>query len=83
MGVNIYAIKVRALSHYNNQKFLSIGDFCTYLISGVFRTFELRVLTLIDCPKIVGAKGQLTSKTNCQAEDSPKKRTNEFIFTSM
>ena len=29
------------------------------------------------------AKGQLISKTNCQAEDSPKKQTNEFVFTSM
>ena len=28
-------------------------------------------------------KGQLISKANCQAEDSSKKRTNEFIFTSM
>ena len=28
-------------------------------------------------------KGQLISKTNCQAEDSPKKRTNEFVFTSV
>ena len=28
-------------------------------------------------------KGQLTSKAICQAEDSPKKRTNEFVFTSM
>ena len=28
-------------------------------------------------------KGQLISKTNCQAEDSLKKRTNEFVFTSM
>ena len=25
---------------------------------GVFRTFELRVLTVIDCPKISGAKGR-------------------------
>ena len=24
---------------------------------GVFRTFELRVVTVIDCPKIAGAKG--------------------------
>ena len=24
---------------------------------GLFRTFELRVLTVIDCPKIAGAKG--------------------------
>ena len=29
------------------------------------------------------AKGQLISKPNCQAEDSSKKRTNEFVFTSM
>ena len=28
-------------------------------------------------------KGQLISKTNCQAMDSSKKRTNEFVFTSM
>ena len=27
--------------------------------------------------------GQLISKANCQAEDSSKKRTNEFVFTSM
>ena len=30
-----------------------------------------------------GGTGQLISKANCQAEDSPKKRTNEFVFTSM
>ena len=29
------------------------------------------------------AKGQLISKTNCQAEDFSKKRTNEFVFTTM
>ena len=29
------------------------------------------------------AKGQLISKANNQAEDSSKKRTNEFVFTSM
>ena len=28
-------------------------------------------------------KGQLILKANCQAEDSSKKRTNEFVFTSM
>ena len=28
-------------------------------------------------------KGQLISKANCQAEDSSKKRTNEFVFTNM
>ena len=30
-----------------------------------------------------GIKGQLILKTNCQAEDSPKKRTNEFVFTTV
>ena len=27
------------------------------------------------------SKGQLISKANCQAKDSSKKRTNEFVFT--
>ena len=34
-------------------------------------------------PYLDWAKGQLISKANCQAEDSSKKRTNEFVFTSM
>ena len=29
------------------------------------------------------SKGQLISKANCQAVNSSKKRTNEFVFTSM
>ena len=28
-------------------------------------------------------KGQLISKANCQAVNSSKKRTNEFVFASM
>ena len=28
-------------------------------------------------------KGQLVSKANCQAKDSSKKRTNEFVFTTV
>ena len=28
-------------------------------------------------------KGELISKANCQAMDSSKKRTNEFVFTTM
>ena len=28
-------------------------------------------------------KGQLISKANCQAVNSSKKRTNEFVFTTM
>ena len=31
----------------------------------------------------VATKGQLISKANCQAENSSKKRTNEFVFTTM
>jgi hypothetical protein len=37
----------------------------------------------LTCNLFTMTKGQLISKTNCLAEDSPKKRTNEFIFTSM
>ena len=33
-------------------------------------------LLLVTCPK-----GQLILKTNCQAVNSSKKRTNEFVFT--
>ena len=29
------------------------------------------------------SKGQLISKANCQAVNSSKKRTNEFVFTTM
>ena len=38
---------------------------------------------IVDAVLELPAKGQLISKTNYQAEDSPKKRTNEFVFTSM
>ena len=34
-------------------------------------------------PKSCQLKGQLISKANCQAEDSSKKQTNEFVSTSM
>ena len=37
----------------------------------------------IFCSLIEPSKGQLISKINCQAEDSPKKRTNEFVFTTV
>ena len=29
------------------------------------------------------SKGQIISKANCQAQNSSKKRTNEFVFTTM
>ena len=35
------------------------------------------------CNYNLASKGQLISKRNSQAEGSPKKRTNEFVFTSM
>ena len=34
-------------------------------------------------PALSSGKGQLISKANCQAVNSSKKRTNEFVFTSM
>ena len=33
--------------------------------------------------QILNSKGQLILKANCQAKDSSKKWTNEFVFTSM
>ena len=33
-------------------------EFWNSTLRGVFRTFELRVLTVIDCPKIADAKGR-------------------------
>ena len=33
--------------------------------------------------ELVSTKGQLISKANCQAVNSSKKRTNEFVFTTM
>ena len=38
-------------------------------------------LQLVQTPFLI--KGHLISKKNCQAEDSPKKRTNEFVFTTV
>ena len=34
-------------------------------------------------PKEEKSKGQLILKANCQAVNSSKKRTNEFVFTTM
>ena len=35
------------------------------------------------CFVMLRTKGQLISKANCQAVNSFKKRTNEFVFTTM
>ena len=40
-----------------NNVAIVIPRFSTICGRGVSRSFELRVLTVIDCPKIVGAKG--------------------------
>ena len=39
----------------------------------------------LDCKKWVShsTKGQLISKSNCHAVNSPKRRTNEVIFSTM
>ena len=52
------------ICRYVHEAFLAISwRLCHVMLCrvvscrGVFRTFELRVLTVIDCPKIAGAKG--------------------------
>ena len=45
------AVTLKGLGEFQNKKILDILE-----IRGVFRTLGLRVLTVIDCPKIAGAK---------------------------
>ena len=53
-------------------------------VSGVYSEVSNKHrVFLILFQKLFSAKGQIISKANCQAEDSPKKRTNEFVFTTM
>ena len=41
-------------------------------------------MTNLDLYSIINyTKGQLISKANCQAVNSSKKRTNEFVFTTI
>ena len=44
---------------------------------------QQQLLDIIGGKKIIEIKGQLISKANCQALNSSKKRTNEFVFTTM
>ena len=44
---------------------------------------QQQLLDIIGGKKIIEIKGQLISKANCQALNSSKKRTNEFVFTPM
>ena len=41
------------------------------------------LIFLLSAQILLLPKGQLISETNCQAMDSSKKQTNEFVFTSM
>ena len=43
-----------------------------------FLVYHNRAYEFLDC-----FKGQIISKANCQAVNSSKKRTNEFVFTNM
>ena len=55
-----------------------------YKFPRVIRTFLKTVQRYdIRCLEKKDIKGQIISKANTQAEDSPKNRTNEFVFTSM
>ena len=54
---------------------------CVYLANtkiakGIYKKYFISILFMSL------AKGQLISKANCQAEDSSKKRMNEFVFTT-
>ena len=55
----------------------------THQITGAanLHTFDDSICYI--CHFIQVTKGQLISKANCQADDSPKKRTNEFVFTTV
>ena len=48
-----------------------------------FITGNLEILAWLSIFIAIFYKGQLISKTNCHAMDSSKKRTNEFVFTTM
>ena len=45
----------------------------------IFKKTRKKVVVIIK----LSSKGQLISKANCQAVNSSKKRTNEFVFTTM
>ena len=51
-----------------------------------FRTIVISYNSLPECQydgNFRPPKGQLISKANCQVVNSSKKRTNEFVFTTM
>ena len=46
-------------------------------------TWKEGLVNVTEIHSFATAKGQLISKADCQAVDSSKKRTNEFVFTTM
>ena len=66
-----------------------VQDFFKNLTKMALKTFlDLKIMWQwkvknLEVVKFHPTKGQLISKANWQAEDSPKKRTNEFVFTTM
>ena len=54
-------------------------------VPGKYRcnTFHEIPLGINPLTRVILAKGQLISKANYQAVNSSKKRTNEFVFTTM
>ena len=51
-----------------------------YVVIGLFTALENKYCSLLF---LYVLKGQLISKANCQTVISSKKRTNEFVFTTM
>ena len=49
----------------------------------VFYIIDFYVIDFCAKQNFFKTKGQLISKANCQAMNSSKKRTNEFVFTTM
>ena len=66
-----------------------VQDFFKNLTKMALKTFlDLKIMWQwkvknLEVVKFHPTKGQLISKANWQAEDSPKKRTNEFVFTTV
>ena len=68
-----------------------ISDFLErslFLVNWTFSEFfgvHGNICRKLDFPplKWPGAKAQIISKANCQAVNSSKKQTNEFVFTTM
>ena len=64
-----------------NQKAIELNIVAVFLDILLYRKNPLQFGTILLCNKTHITKGQLISIANCQAKDSSKKRTNEFIFT--